>query len=418
MPTNKSDAPQATIKKQKPIRVKVGTISVPVYRLKDGRWQIIYREAAKAPRKTVFCRTELEAREKAKSICVFIARGQIEADDLSADRRLQAVTAHELLSPLGLSLDAAAREVAAAHELTGGAGILEMARFWARHHYAATSNRTCQEVLAEMLSAKQGQGLDAHYLRNLREPLEKFALAFPGPIAEISAAEIRSYLEKLTVEPRTRNNIRALLVMLFRFARSAKDLPDAKTTEAEQVGKVKVRRKAPHVYTAVHLQRWLSVVPAEWMPWMLLGAFAGVRTAEIGRMDWTDIQWITREIYIRPEVAKTGEGRYVPMQDNLVAWLTPLRKGHGRIIPEVNRINNITARMQKVLKENWDRNALRHSYGSHRLGITQDLAKLTVEMGNSIAVNRRNYQNPRSRQQCVEYFNLYPASGSNVVSIA
>ena len=408
--------------KPKPLVVKVGAVSVPIYQYGDGRWAIVYRETKGGKRITVSCHSETAARDQAKKICLHIARGQISADRLTNDQRLQAVEAGRLLAPLGLSLDAAARELATAHEMTGGAGVLEMARFWSLHHQSATGTRTVQEVLGEMIAAKQGEGLDAEYLRNVREPLAKFAMAVPGPIAEITAATIREYLQKAYPVPRTRNNIRGSLVMLFRFARAAKDLPDGRTTEAELVGRAKVRKKAPSVYTAVQLREWLEVVRPEWLPWMVLGAFAGIRTKEVERMDWSDIQWITREIYIRPEVAKTGEGRYVPMQDNLVAWLLEHRKGSGSFLPDEGRVNLETDRMSKLrLKSGqarWDRNALRHSYGSHRLGIIQDLAKLTVEMGNSIQVNRTNYQNPRSRQQCVEYFNLFPTAKGTVIDYA
>ena len=336
--------------KPKPIREKVGAVSVPIYRLRD-RWMIVYRESKGGPRLRVSCKSEKEAREKAQEICVDIARGGATADQLSADERLQAVAARKLLGPLGLSLDAAAREVAGAHELTGGAGIMEMARFWARHHATASSSRTAAVILKEMLAVKEGEGLDAEYLRNVREPLEKFAAAVPRPLAELTAAEIRAYLDGLHVEPRSRNNIRAYLVMLFRFARTAKDLPDGKTTEAELVGKAKLRKKPPRVYTAVQLREWLALVREEWLPWMVLGAFAGIRTKEIARMDWSDIQWITREIFIRPEVAKTGEGRYIPMQDNLVAWLTKHRKGTGPIIPiKSGRVNHVTAKMSATMR--------------------------------------------------------------------
>lgn len=403
--------------KPKPIKIKVGAVSLPVYHYGDERWAVVYRLTKGGKRHTISCRTEAEARKKAHDKCIEIARGQVVADRLSADQRLQAVEAGQLLAPLGLSLDGVAREVVAAHELTGGAGIAEMARFWSQHHHAATSKHTAAEVLEAMLAVKKTEGLDSEYLRNVREPLKRFAAALPGPIAEITAKLIREYLGKLKVQPRTRNGIRASIVMLFRFARAAGDLADGRTTEAEKVGKVKEPRKPPKVYTPAQLQKWLEVVRAEWLPWMVLGAFAGVRTKEIARMDWSDIQWITREVHIRPEVAKTGEGRFIPMQDNLVAWLATHRKGTGPIIPiKSGRVNHVTAKMTEAMEKlggpAWDRNALRHSYGSHRLGIIQDLGKLTWEMGNSIAVNRRNYQNPRSREQCVAYFNLYPAEES------
>ena len=400
-----------TAKAPKPI--KVGAVALPLYHYGDGRWAIIYREAKGAKRKTLSFKSEAQARGEGEKLCNKIANGSLAADHLTADERAQAVAARDLLAPVGLSLDTAAREITEAQRLTGGAGVLEMARFWARHHSAANSGRTPAQIIDEMIAAKKAEGLDAEYLRNVEQPLGKFARAFSGPIGEITAAEIRKYLKDLPVGKRTRNNIRAHLVMLFRFAQESRDIPDDRKNEAEKVGRAKEPRKPPGVYTPAQLSHWLGLVREEWLPWMALGAFAGIRSAEIVRMDWSDILWITKEIYIRPEVAKTGEGRYVPLQDNLAAWLLKQRRGSGPIKPEKGRVNLETARMTAISRKGggpaWDGNALRHSYGSHRLGIIRDLGTLTVEMGNSIAVNRRNYQNPRSRQECVEFFALMPA---------
>ena len=414
--------------KPEPVVVKVGAVSVTVHRQGDGRFAIYYQLARGGKRRKITRGTFPEAKQAAEKLCGDIAKGRHATATVNDEDILVLLSARELLEGTGFEVDAAAREVAEALRISGGqAAPAEMARFWARHHQAAKS-RTTGEVLAELVRAKTKQGLDAEYLRNLRQPLEKFAKKFPGPIGEISAKEIREYIDGLPVEPRTKVNVRANIILLFRFARTAKDLPGDRTTEAESVGKVKVRRKLPVVYTAHQLSAWLGLVRDEWLPWMALGAFAGIRTAEIGRMDWSDILWITKEIHVRPEVAKTGEGRYIPLHDNLAAWLHKHRKGTGPIFPDKGRPNLETARMNKLARKAaetsgrtpvlGDNNALRHSYGSHRLGMIQDLGKLTVEMGNSIAVNRRNYQNPRSRQQYVEYFALMPPTPGKIIPLS
>ena len=154
--------------KPEPLWEKVGAVSVPIYRFADGRHVVVYRESKGSPRKRISCKTERDARKAAHKVCLDIARGEISAERLTADERLQAVAARRALAPLGLTLDVSANEVARAHELTGGASVMEMARFWARHHQSATSSRTALEVLGEMIAAKEGEGLDAEYLRNVR----------------------------------------------------------------------------------------------------------------------------------------------------------------------------------------------------------------------------------------------------------
>ena len=67
------------------------------------------------------------------------------------------------------------------------------------------------------------------------------------------------------------------------------------------------------------------------LPMLVLGAFAGMRTAEIQRQLWSDIN--LERGYIRVTAAKghTAQKRLIPISDNLAAWLTPLER-KGKIV--------------------------------------------------------------------------------------
>jgi len=65
---------------------------------------------------------------------------------------------------------------------------------------------------------------------------------------------------------------------------------------------------------------------------MAIGAFAGIRSAEIQRLHWDDIKWDRGHIEIAGKKAKTAARRLVPLTDNLKAWLAPWRAETGKII--------------------------------------------------------------------------------------
>jgi integrase len=57
------------------------------------------------------------------------------------------------------------------------------------------------------------------------------------------------------------------------------------------------------------------------IPYLALGAFAGLRAAEMARLDWSAIDLDRRIITIRADQAKTASRRLVPITENLAAGL-------------------------------------------------------------------------------------------------
>ena len=63
------------------------------------------------------------------------------------------------------------------------------------------------------------------------------------------------------------------------------------------------------------------------VPFLAIGAFAGLRSAEIQRLDWADL----KESFIEVTAgnAKTRSRRLVPIQPNLAKWLAIYRQDSG-----------------------------------------------------------------------------------------
>ena len=72
-----------------------------------------------------------------------------------------------------------------------------------------------------------------------------------------------------------------------------------------------------------------SLAPADLVPFLAIGAFAGLRHAEILRLDWAEVDLAGGHIEVKAAKAKTASRRLVPITKNLRQWLTPLHDGFG-----------------------------------------------------------------------------------------
>jgi integrase len=378
--------------------VKSGQVKITVKAYADGRYGFDYLDESrqrvkvrlKAPDKAV-----AEAKEAAK----LIAAGRVEMLSASKDD-----WAHfQAWKSMGIKLE-------------------EIAEFRAWKSSRQVT-KTVDEVTLELIAVKtEDADLDATYVTNLKSAWDLFAQSFgKRSIRDIQAGEIEAWLRGLNKSPRTRNNIRGIVVQLFRFARERDYLPNGEAIAAEKVNKLSIKARADdiEIWTPDELRKLIASVQDHYKPWMLLAAFAGIRTEEVrpnidshkDPLRWGDIQWHEQTIFVRAETAKTGRQRYVPISDNLFAWLQPYRSQDAAapIMPSpINSIYEEIRRLERVTKLDHKKNALRHSYGSYRNAIIRNVGQLAEEMGNSPAIARKHYERPQPKSIAEEWFAIMP----------
>jgi integrase len=86
-------------------------------------------------------------------------------------------------------------------------------------------------------------------------------------------------------------------------------------------------KKAIQIFSNEQIQSMLDISlesHLEMVPYFASGAFAGLRVAsgELYQLRWDDISFDEKTIKIRAEISKTGKTRFIPLADNLNAWLT------------------------------------------------------------------------------------------------
>ncbi len=168
--------------------------------------------------------------------------------------------------------------------------------------------------------------------------------------------------------------------------------PDRKTA-AEQSESFKEPETEIEIFTPEEMERLLLTAHARILPLIAIGGFAGIRSAEVCRLNWQDIKWDRGHIEIAGKKAKTAARRLVPLSDNLKAWLAPWRGETGKIISITDYSGALSDTAVKAkIPGGWRQNALRHSYISYRVAETGDVARTSLEAGNSPKMIFRHFR--------------------------
>jgi integrase len=125
------------------------------------------------------------------------------------------------------------------------------------------------------------------------------------------------------------------------------------------------------IFTPDEIAKLLALAKPHQLPFLAIGAFSGIRHAEITRLKWGDIG--TDFITVSAGNAKTSSRRLVPVSQNLNAWLANYRKQSGL----VSSYSNMSEEMLWLAKKagvTWGHNGLRHSFISCRVAEIQNVA--------------------------------------------
>ncbi len=304
--------------------------------------------------------------------------------------------------------------------------ITDAARFLVDHlERVRRHGITVATLVAELLEAKRKDGRSEIYLRDLRNILagpEGQASAFSRDfgkraIAAITVEELDEWLRALPGSPKTRTNFRTNIGVLFSYAVKRRILDFNPITHT---AKPKLPDNPPEIFTVDELRALLDAanrVAPDVLPMLAIGAFAGVRDAEIKRLDWHEIDLVRGHIEIKGAKAKSARRRIIPMQPNLAAWLRPYSEKQGSLIPEGYRSS--LERVRKIAElASWPTNGLRHSYASYRLAAIHDAPRVASELGHtSPQMLYSTYRELVLPEEAERYWKLVPESNSeNIVA--
>jgi integrase len=349
-----------------------------------------------------FFKTRAEAEAEVMRQKTLLERHSREAVGLSQREMSDFITAKTKLGEYGETINDAVR-----HRLD----YLERVR---------RSGITVAQLANEVVEAKRKDGRSLKYVYDLNSKLSRFCRDFGNrPIAAVTVEEIDKWLRDLDCSPKSRAQYRANIGVLFSHAER---LGMIDRNPIPRTAKPKLVDSPPEIFTVDELRSLLEAASRgapDVLPMLAIGAFAGVRDAEIKRLDWSEVDLSRGHIEIKGAKAKSARRRIVPIQPNLAAWLRPYAPMKGHILPrgargKLDRVRE-AARLLK-----WPNNGLRHSFASYRLAAIHDAPRVATELGHtSPQMLYSTYREVVRPEEAERYWEIKPAAETaNVVAFS
>jgi integrase len=242
---------------------------------------------------------------------------------------------------------------------------------------------TVQKLSDEVVAMKRKDGLSTDYTNDLELRLRRFCQGFgQRAIASITVEELDSWLRNLEGSPGSRANYRRNVGVLFSYALSRRIIDQNPITFT---AKPKIVDAEPEIFTVDELDALLNAaqrIQPSVVSTLAIGAFAGLRDAEIERLDWSEVDLTRGHIEVKAAKVKTAKRRIVPIQPNLSAWLTPYAGMADAVVPAGAR-RKLAAVRKAAKLASWPNNGLRHSFASYRLAAINDAPRVAAELGHT-----------------------------------
>jgi integrase len=231
---------------------------------------------------------------------------------LSHDFRVLAARCSERLKPFGKTL-------------------WDATEFYLEHLERTKDSIFVSVAATDYQESKRRAKLSERHLDDIRRRLGRFVAAFGNrPIKGVVAGEIEAWLHELAFSPQSINNYRGIVRAFFEYALKRELVEKNPVTS---VDKVKLVDKAPEIFTPTQLADLLAAADPSLLPALVLQAFAGLRTAEVLRLEWSEVDLVRGFVAVAAHKSKTARRRLIPIAQNLAEWLRLTPRCPGRFTP-------------------------------------------------------------------------------------
>ncbi len=145
-----------------------------------------------------------------------------------------------------------------------------------------------------------------------------------------------------------------------------------------------------------------------------LTIFGGLRPTEAQRMEWKDVNFETKQIFVN-KFGKVGARRVdLKNTDALWVWLEHIKNKHSD--QPLNPLKN-HAKLQRNSREafrewtprkKWIQDGLRHSFGTYYYNLTRNIFETVYVMGNSERIAKKHYLREVSPKWTEKYWAIRP----------
>jgi integrase len=410
-------------KRRKPEVVKVGNIAVKIYR-RDKRHKLKDKEGKPTGEVVEYRVYEVEdfttgrrrlhsfsdhekAEKKANKIAEQLNTGKTVAAAMTDAQAASYGRGVELIRPTGATLETVCDTYARCYKEVGDR-MLEACRFFKLHNADSLKPCTVRKAIDELVENRKKRGKSARYTGDLKARLDRFAESFAVEISTVTTADVQGWIDELEVAPQTAKNFRTVIGTLFAYA-EARGYIIKGGNPINGVEAITANGGSIEIYTPEEITKLLKAASPDFLPFIALGAFAGLRSAEIERLEWKDIDRAGGFITVAADKAKTRARRLVPLTPNLAQWLAKYASNEGKVWKATtNDLQDARAATVTAAGIPWKDNGARHSFISYRLAALQDVNKVALEAGNSPAVIFKHYRELVKPDAAQTWFAIVP----------
>ncbi len=320
---------------------------------------------------------------------------------LTDGQRIEAQKCFDRLTPLNVSLTNAVD-------------------FYLEHARPAGGERTVDKALDEYLGLKRTKNLRERSLGDLETRLNRFALAHGSKLVNaIFPPIVQDHLDVPGWSSQTRLNEWMVLHGFFKFCQVKKY---GAANPVASVDKPQVGERSPEIFSVADcrclLLAALTQPGLELGPALALGLFAGIRSEELNRLDWSAVKVNRQMVTIGPEVAKKRRIRNVTLTANAIAWLHAFGvKESGPVLPSDSRRRWDKLCTEAVLKK-WMHNGCRHTFASCHYAMHDNASLTCNQLGQgSDAVLFNHYRSLMDKETAQEFFNIMPPEDQKIVAL-
>jgi integrase len=298
----------------------------------------------------------------------------------------------------GRTIKASTSEDAArASELLNGYDVTltQIAKHWLAHKAEEDASCTLRELFVEY-RAEKAPNISTLYLRDIDKFFAPIVTTLGEEVvAHLKAKRLREVMVKAfptkrqfanayrTIKPAFNHAIRSEYATTNPLDRVVYTKPRKAATEALTLAKVKAVINSCGDFTDdKQMLKSYQLDCTSCLPAFCVMLFAGVRPEEITKLRWENIHLDDEVIVIDGEVSKVRSHRIIPIEKNLLQWLSdvPTNEQEGKITPLNWRIKYAAVRHASGIKTE-QQDILRHTFASYHLAAFGDLSLLQSAMG-------------------------------------
>jgi integrase len=341
--------------------------------------------------------------------------GDVEGAGMTGAERRDLQRATELVAPHRVDVPNACAIFGEAADLIGHENIVAACKAYARRAPAARTPLLVGQAVLELIDAKTARGRSARTLQDLRSRLGRFAGDHKGRnLGELTTAGLQCWLDRLTgadgkhLSALSRRNFAVVIGTLFEFHRRRGVVGDnpARDLERESVK----RTGEIEFWTAQEAAAILGAIAPEARAALVLGLFVGLRSAEICRITWGDVNHAAGHVVIAGTEAKTGSRRLAPIPANAAEWLRPLTGPTDAPIfaGDATQFARAVSEACRATGTRRIANGARHSAITFAVAQSGDVARVALQSGNSPAVVHQHYRGLTTEADARAFFALRP----------